>query len=254
MLDIDEALAWPADCAAPADRPVAHWRARRAAAPAARWRVPPLGTVFGTLLNHHDALAALGDAVHQSPYKAAPQAPVLYIKPRNCFIGDGDAIVVPDGVDELEIGATLGLIVGREASRVHEDEALSYVAGYTVCNDVSVPHASYYRPSLRFKCRDSFLPVGPWIVGARHVSDPDALGIRVEIDGRTVQQVDRPRLVRGAARLVAEVSDFMTLSVGDVLMLGVAAGAPRARAGQRVTIDIDRVGTLANTLVAEGRA
>jgi 5-oxopent-3-ene-1,2,5-tricarboxylate decarboxylase / 2-hydroxyhepta-2,4-diene-1,7-dioate isomerase len=254
MLDIDEALAWPFGCAAAADLPVAQWRARRDAAPSERWHVPPLGTVFGTLLNHHDALAALGDAVHQPPYKAPPKAPVLYIKPRNCFVGDGDEIVVPQGVAELEIGATLGLVIGRDACRVREDEALSFVAGYVVCNDVSVPHASYYRPSIRFKCRDSFLPVGPWILAARHLPDPDAVAMRVAVDGRTVLRIDRPRLVRGAARLIADVSAFMTLSAGDMLMLGVPATAPRARAGQRVSIDIEGVGTLTNPLVAEGRA
>jgi 5-oxopent-3-ene-1,2,5-tricarboxylate decarboxylase / 2-hydroxyhepta-2,4-diene-1,7-dioate isomerase len=120
-----------------------------------------------------------------------------------------------------------------------------------VCNDVSVPHDSYYRPSLRFKCRDSFLPIGPRIVGARQVASPDALGISVTIDGVTVQRSSTAGMRRGVARLIAEVSDFMTLSPGDVLMLGVPAGAPRARVGQRVTITIDGVGTLENHLVRE---
>jgi 5-oxopent-3-ene-1,2,5-tricarboxylate decarboxylase/2-hydroxyhepta-2,4-diene-1,7-dioate isomerase len=251
MLDIDAALAWPDGSAAPADRPLAHWRAWRDAAPHRRFRAPPLGTVYGTLLNHRDALLALGDAVERPPYKAAPKAPVLYIKPRNCVIGDGAAIVVPAGVAELEMGATLGMVIGRDACRVAEADALSCIAGYTVCNDVSVPHASYYRPSIRFKCRDGFLPVGPWIVGARHIADADAVGLRVEVDGRTVQRTDSPRWVRGAARLIAAVSEFMTLSAGDMLMLGVPAGAPRARAGQRVAIHIDGVGTLESPLVAE---
>ena len=78
------------------------------------------GTVYGTLLNHHDALAALGSAVHEPPYKAPPKAQVLYIKPRNTWAGAGDAIIVPAGVDELEIGATLGLVIGRTACRVSE--------------------------------------------------------------------------------------------------------------------------------------
>lgn len=96
------------------------------------------GTVYGTLLNHHDALAALGDAVNAPPYKAAPKAPILYIKPRNTWLDAGDAIVVPAGVPELEIGATLGLVIGRPACRVTEADALSYVAGYVIVNDVSV--------------------------------------------------------------------------------------------------------------------
>jgi 5-oxopent-3-ene-1,2,5-tricarboxylate decarboxylase/2-hydroxyhepta-2,4-diene-1,7-dioate isomerase len=215
------------------------------------WPLHRLGTVYGTLLNHRAALAALGDAVHQPPYKAAPKAPVLYIKPRNCHIGPGDAIVVPAGAGEVEIGANLGIVIGRETCRVAEADALACVAGYTVCNDVSLPHASFYRPSLRFKCRDTFLPIAPGIAAARDLIAPDEAGFAVEVDGRTLQQGRMDGMQRPVARLIAEVSAFMTLNPGDVLMLGTPHGAPRARAGQRVAITIDGVGTLANPLVAE---
>lgn len=208
------------------------------------------GTVYGTLLNHADALAALGEAVHEPPYKAPPKAPVLYIKPRNTWADAGDAIVVPAGVNELEIGATLGLVIGRTACRVREAEALSFVAGCVIVADVSVPHASYYRPSLRFKARDGFCPIGP-VVPLGRVGALDALQVQVEVDGVLVHRSSTAGLMRTAARLLAEVSEFMTLSPGDVLMLGVAAGAPRARAGQRVSILIDGLGRLDNPLVAE---
>ena len=214
----------------------------------------PLGTVYGALLNHRAALAALGEAVHQPPYKAPPRSPVLYIKPRNTFAADGDAVVVPAGVDDVEIGAALGIVIGRDACRVAEADAPACVAGYTVCNDVSVPHASFYRPSLRFKCRDGFLPIGPWVVAAHRVADADALAVQVSLDGRIVQQTSTAGMQRPVARLIAEVSAFMTLAAGDVLMLGVAAGAPRARPGQRVRIHIESVGTLENPLVAETAA
>lgn len=248
--NLREALGWPTHQAWPEDQPLAHWQGVATAA----FRALPVGTAYGALLNHRAALAALGDAVHAAPYKAPPKAPVLYIKPRNTFAGHGDVIVVPAGVDELEVGATLGIVIGREACRVGEAEALACVAGYTVCNDVSVPHASFYRPSLRFKCRDGFLPMGPWIVAAPHVAEPDALAVRVHLDGRLVQQTSTAGMQRPVARLIAEVSAFMTLAAGDLLMLGVAAGAPRARAGQRVRIEIDGIGALENPLVAEGAA
>lgn len=211
------------------------------------------GTVYGALLNHHDALAALGDAVHQPPYKAPPRAPVLYIKPRNTWVGNGDAVRVPAGVDALEIGATLGLVLGRVACRVSPAQALSLVAGYVIVVDVSVPHASFYRPSLRFKACDSFCPIGAFVPADRAV-DPDALDISVAIDGQTVHRCSTAGLVRSCAQLLADVSEFMTLSPGDVLSVGVAAGAPLARAGQRVRVAISGLGQIENPLIAEGAA
>jgi len=215
--------------------------------------MPPRGTVYGSLLNFRDALDALGDAVHQPPYKAPPKAPILYIKPRNTIAVDGDAVVVPHGVDALEIGASLGLVIGCTACRVDEAQALAHVSGYVIVNDISVPHASYYRPAMRLKCRDGFCPIGTPVARAA-VSDPGALTLVVEIDGVPVQRASTAGLIRPAARLLAEVSAFMTLHPGDVLMIGVPAGAPRARAGQRVSISVDGLGRLQNTLVAEASA
>ena len=214
-------------------------------------QAPLRGTVYGTLLNHHDALAALGSAVDLPPYKGAPKAPILYIKPRNTCIADGQAIMVPYGVPALEMGATLGLVIGRPACRVSEAAALDFVAGYVIVNDVSMPHASYYRPSLRFKARDSFCLIGRF-VARDAVGSPDALGITVAIDGKVAQRASTAGLIRSAARLLAEVSDFITLAPGDVLSVGVAAGAPQAQAGQQVCITIDGLGQLENPLVSEG--
>ena len=212
---------------------------------------PPRGTVYGTLLNFRDALEGLGDAVDRAPYRAPPKAPILYIKPRNTIASHEDPIVVPSGIDELEIGVSLGLVIGRAACRLRESDALAFLAGYVVVNDVSVPHDSYYRPSLRFKARDTFCPIGPFVARVR-VGSPDALGIVVAIDGETVHRANTAGLIRSTARLIAEVSEFMTLATGDVLSVGVAAGAPRARAGQRVSIAIDGLGRLDNPLISEG--
>jgi len=218
--------------------------------PSALASQPPRGTVYGSLLNFRDALDALGESVHQAPYKAPPKAPILYIKPRNTFAADGDPLVVPSGVDTLEIGASLGLVIGRTACRVSEAQAMEFVSGYVVVNDVSVPHASYYRPSMRFKCRDGFCPIGTPVARAA-VADPNALTIVVEIDGVEAQRASTSGLVRRVERLIAEVSDFMTLHPGDVLMVGVPGGAPQARVGQCVSVSIAGVGRVQNTLIAE---
>lgn len=209
------------------------------------------GVVYGTLLNHRLALQALGAQVNQAPYKAAPKAPVLYLKPRNTLARHGDSVTVPADAPELEVGAALGIVIGRTACRLATDNALDHVAGYTIVNDISVPHESFYRPSVRFKARDGFCPIGPKVVPRAAVADPDALQVQVWVDGVLQHQTSTGERVRNVAQLLVDVTDFMTLQAGDVLMLGVSAGAPRARAGQEVAIEIEGLGRLVNRFIAE---
>jgi 5-oxopent-3-ene-1,2,5-tricarboxylate decarboxylase/2-hydroxyhepta-2,4-diene-1,7-dioate isomerase len=124
------------------------------------------------------------------------------------------------------------------------------VAGYLIVNDVNVPHDTFYRPSIRFKARDGFCPLGPAVVPRNAIEDPDALTLRTHVDGVLVQTASTADLVRSAATLLADVTEFMTLIPGDVLALGVAWPAPRVRAGQRVAISADALGTLSNKFVA----
>ena len=206
------------------------------------------GTVYGCLFNHRPALAALGDAVHAAPYKAAPRAPVLYLKPRNTLAGDGASVVVPRDADELELGATLGLVIGRTACRVSESQAPQCVAACTIVADISVPHDSFYRPSVRLNARDGFCPIGPQLVPG---FSEKARKLRLWVDGALVHESSTGDRIRSAALLLADVTEFMTLSPGDVLMLGVSAGAPRVRAGQRAVIEIEGLGFLKMSFVAE---
>ena len=209
------------------------------------------GTVYGTLMNHRDALEALGASVHEAPYKAPPKSVVLYVKPRNTLAGPGDAVEVPADAPELEVGPSLGLVIGRTACRVSEAQALDHVAGCVIVADISVPHASFYRPQVRFKAGDGFCPIGPRVVARAAAGDLDRLGIRVFVDGRLAQSASSSGHVRSAARLLADVTDFMTLQPGDVLLTGVPHGAPRVRAGQQVAIEIEGLGRLEMRFVAE---
>jgi 5-oxopent-3-ene-1,2,5-tricarboxylate decarboxylase/2-hydroxyhepta-2,4-diene-1,7-dioate isomerase len=208
------------------------------------------GMVYGTLLNSLATLASIGDAAQELPYRGAPRAPVLSVKPRNTLVGPGAVVTLPVGVTEVEIGPALGLVIGRPACALREPEALSALAGYIVVADLSVPHDSFYRPSVRLKAWDGACPIGPGVVARAAVADPDALPVQVWVDGEPVHSTTTGGMQRPAARLLAEVTDFMTLSPGDVLMLGVGHGAPRARAGQRVAIEIGGVGRLEFSLVA----
>jgi 5-oxopent-3-ene-1,2,5-tricarboxylate decarboxylase / 2-hydroxyhepta-2,4-diene-1,7-dioate isomerase len=209
------------------------------------------GTVYGALLNDPSALTALGDAVYQPPYKSPPKGPVLCVKPRNTLAKDGDSLRVPAKSDALVVGASLGLVIGRTACRVRAADASDFIAGYTIVNDVSVAHDSCYRPSIRYKARDGFCPIGPQVVHASAVLDPDALAVRIYLDDHLAQTTSTSQRIRPVAELLAAVTDFMTLQPGDILTLGASAGAPHARVGQRVAIEIQGLGRLENRVVAE---
>lgn len=212
------------------------------------------GVVYGALLNDPRLLAEMGEAARAAPYKAPPVHPVLQIKPRNTLVGDGAAVQVPEGVNALEMGATLAVVIGRTACRVSREAAMDVVAGYAIANDICVPQDNvgrHYRPSLRYRVRDGFCPLGPKVTPAGDVPDPDVLGVRVMVDGRLAQSTSTSGRTRGVAQVIADVSEFMTLAPGDIVLLGASAGAPLARAGQTVTIEIDGLGRLTHRLVAE---
>jgi len=230
----------------------AEWLALATAPDGPMFEAPVSGTVVTVLINDAAALARLGDALHAPPYKAPPVAPVLAIKPRNAIVGHRARVAVPAGA--VEIGATLGIVLGRTACRVDVADALAHVAGYTIVVDFSLPQESLYRPDLRLRARDGFCPIGPMVVARALVADPDALAVAVAVDGVTVWRGSTGGRVRGVARLLADVSEFMTLMPGDVLALGAADGAPRARAGQEVAAAVDGLGTLVARLVAEEAA
>jgi 5-oxopent-3-ene-1,2,5-tricarboxylate decarboxylase/2-hydroxyhepta-2,4-diene-1,7-dioate isomerase len=209
--------------------------------------VPPYrlsGTVYGALLNHRSALAALGDAVNKPPYNAPPKHPVLFIKPRNTLALGGEAVEIAAGTPELEVGACVGLVIGRTACRVSAPQALDYVAGYLIVADVSIPHANFFRPSVRYKARDGYCPLGPAVTARAAAVNPDALTLRSYVDGALIQSANTADLIRPAAQLLADVTEFMTLAPGDILALGAAAPAPRVRSGQRMTISVEGLGSL----------
>ena len=201
----------------------------------------PAGTVYGTLLNFRAELKALAPQMTQPPYKAPPQAPVLYVKTANTWSPHGSEIAVPANVPEVEVGASVGMVIGEGG----------VVAGYVLMNDLSVPHASFFRPPVKFKCIDAFLGVGAAVRDAREVPDAAALRVEVRINGELKQSVDFSQLHRPAARLLSDVTGFMTLAPGDVLMLGCDLGRPLARAGDRIDISSPGFATLSNTLVKE---
>jgi 5-oxopent-3-ene-1,2,5-tricarboxylate decarboxylase/2-hydroxyhepta-2,4-diene-1,7-dioate isomerase len=212
---------------------------------------PVTGTVYGSLLNFQGVMNQLKDQLTEKPYTSPPNAPILYIKPANTFNRNGAGIPIPENVAKLEIGASLGIVIGKKAVTVTEETALSYIAGYVIVNDVSIPHESLFRPAIQQKARDGFCPMGPWIVDQNHVDDPDNLAIRVYINNELVQENSTKNLIRSVPRLLVDVTEFMSLNPGDVLFVGVPEMAPLAEIGDKVRIEIEGLGSLENIIVED---
>ncbi|HEY8908144.1 MAG TPA: fumarylacetoacetate hydrolase family protein, partial [Rhodoferax sp.] len=187
-------------------------------------------------------------ALNAAPYKGAPQAPAMYIKPANTRVTPGARIALPKGATAVEVGATIGLVMGRAAGRLSCDNALQAMAGVVLAADLSLPHDSYYRPAIREKCFDASLPMGT----VQPLVDLGNLVLTTEIDGLVVEQRSLTDLVRNPAQLLVDVSAFMTLAEGDVLLTGVSYRAPEATAGSQVCISAQGLGTLQFSIASEG--
>ncbi|WP_144510225.1 fumarylacetoacetate hydrolase family protein [Bacillus sp. FJAT-22090] len=213
--------------------------------------IPIKGTVYSTLLNYKGALAELGDTVNNTPYNSPPIAPILYIKPANTFNCHRAAIPMPVGITKLVVGAALGIVIAKKAIAVNEANALNYIAGYIIVNDVCIPHDSVYRPAVPYYARDGFCPIGPWIIDRHEVVNPDDLAIRVFINDKLQQENSTANLIRPISRLLADVTEFMTLYPGDVLLVGTPENAPLVEVGDKVRIEIAGIGILENVVMEE---
>lgn len=209
------------------------------------------GTLFGIALNYKDLLQARLPEFQQPPYQNPPIKPVLFIKTSNTRNAHGQPVVFPAGVERLQPGPALGVVIGKDASRVSEAESMEYVAGYCIVNEISLSEDSYYRPAVKAKCRDGFCPIGPELVPASEIANPNALGIRLLVNGELRQENTTANWVRTIPQLIAELSEFMTLHAGDVLITGTPEGRVDVQPGDEVVVEIDGLGRLTNRIVAQ---
>ena len=191
-------------------------------------------TIYGVILNDTKTLATLEPELSQTPYKAPAKAPVLYIKPFNTLNTTG-VVHLPADTDTLEVGSSIGLVIGKTASRLTADNALDALAGMVAAVDLSVPHDSYYRPAIREKCFDGSLVLGDITA----LSDMASLSLSTQINGSLVNTRNLSDLKRDVATLLVDVTEFMTLNEGDVLLLGVEYQAPTAKASDSVQVSVN---------------
>ena len=169
-------------------------------------------------LNYSDHAAETGSPI--------PKEPIIFMKTTSAIVGCNDAVVIPKGSVKTDWEVELGVVIGSKARYVEKADALSYVAGYCVVNDVSEREYQLERGGTWDKGKgcDTFGPVGPWMVTADEVSDPQALGMWLEVNGKRVQNGSTKTMIFGVAELVAYCSRFMTLYPGDLISTGTPPG------------------------------
>jgi 5-oxopent-3-ene-1,2,5-tricarboxylate decarboxylase / 2-hydroxyhepta-2,4-diene-1,7-dioate isomerase len=145
------------------------------------------------------------------------------------------------------------VVIGKTARHVTKANAYAYVAGYTVANDYAIRDylENYYRPNFRVKSRDSATPLGPWLADAAEAGDPMNLQLRTLVNGRVTQEGNTRDMIFDIPALIAYLSEFMTLSPGDVILTGTPEGLANVEVGDEVITEIDGIGSLRNTIVGD---
>jgi 2-keto-4-pentenoate hydratase/2-oxohepta-3-ene-1,7-dioic acid hydratase in catechol pathway len=169
-------------------------------------------------LNYADHAAETGNPI--------PKEPIVFLKSLSAFTGPNDDVKLPRGSKKLDWEVELGVVIGKTARYVPENEALDYVAGYCVCNDVSEREFQTERGGTWDKGKgcDTFGPTGPWMVTKDEVSDPQDLPLWTEINGKRFQDGSTQTMIFGVVKLVSYVSHFITLQPGDVIATGTPPG------------------------------
>ncbi len=189
---------------------------------------------------------------------AVPTSPILFSKFPSSVIWHGDTVIIPQGSTQTDYEAELAVVIGRRASRVSAAEAMDYVLGYTCLNDVSARDFQFADGQWqRGKACDTFAPVGPWVVTKDEISDPHALRIQLRLNGETMQDSNTTQLIFKIPQLVEFISTYVTLEPGDMIATGTPPGVGFARkppvylkAGDRMEVEIEGIGVLANTVAA----
>ena len=189
-----------------------------------------------------------------------PKEPILFMKPNSAAVGANHAVVLPQGSVKGDWEVELAVVIGTQARYVSEADALSYVAGYCVANDVSEREYQIERGGTWDKGKgcDTFGPLGPWLVTADEVGDPQNLGMWLDVNGQRRQTGNTKTMIFGVAQIVSYVSRFMTLSPGDVIITGTPPGVGMGakpnptylKPGDEIRLGIDKLGEQRQTVHA----
>jgi 2-keto-4-pentenoate hydratase/2-oxohepta-3-ene-1,7-dioic acid hydratase in catechol pathway len=180
--------------------------------------VANVGKFLGIGLNYADHAAEAGLPV--------PTEPILFMKANSCIQGANDDVMLPKGSTKADWEVELGIVIGTEARHVSQKDALSYVAGYCLINDVSERAFQFERGGTWDKGKgcDTFGPIGPWLVTRDEVTNPQKLSMWLDLNGVRMQSGNTKTMIFGVAKIVSYLSQFMTLKPGDVICTGTPPG------------------------------
>jgi 2,4-diketo-3-deoxy-L-fuconate hydrolase len=240
-------------------------RARRAAEAGDLEPVDVAGLRIGAPVARPGAVVCIGQnyAAHAAESGAEPPTqPVIFFKHPNTVVGPDDDVELPPGSERLDWEVELGVVIGRRASRLSSpEEALAHVAGYAVSHDVSERTWQLDESGGQWskgKCGPTFNPLGPWLVPASEVADPQQLRLRSWVGGEARQDSTTADMVFGVAHLVWHLSHYLTLDPGDLVNTGTPEGVamsgrfPYLGAGDVVELEVDRLGRQRQQVVAAG--
>ena len=209
--------------------------------------IPRPGKVICIGLNYRDHAEESGMDI--------PEEPLVFSKFSSCVVPHGAEVVLPEGANEVDYEAEFGVVIGRTASRVSEADARAHVLGYCNVNDVSARDFQFKDGQWqRGKACDTFCPMGPFILTADEVADPEQLRIRFRLNGDTMQDSSTKQLIFGIDALIAYLSRYITLEPGDLISTGTPPGVGFARKppiyvqpGDVMEVEVEGLGVLKNT-------
>ncbi len=189
--------------------------------------VAKVGKVIAVGLNYTDHAAEAGLKV--------PDEPVLFMKATTAITGPFEEVILPRGSQKCDWEVELAIVIGKEARYVSEANAADHIAGFTICNDVTDRHFQFERSGqwVKGKSADTFCPLGPWLVTADEIADPQALDLWLDVSGERMQTGSTRTMVFGVHMLVSYISQFMTLQPGDVIPTGTPPGVGMGKKPQR---------------------
>jgi 2-keto-4-pentenoate hydratase/2-oxohepta-3-ene-1,7-dioic acid hydratase in catechol pathway len=187
-----------------------------------------------------------------------PTEPILFNKLANCIVGPNDDVMVPKGSLKLDYEVELAFVIGTRARYVPANDALSHIAGYCICNDVSERHFQSERGGqwMKGKCAETFGPLGPWLVTPDEIKDVQQLAMSLDVNGKRRQTGSTKTMIFSVAHLLSYISHFMVLDPGDVVTTGTPPGVALGmkppvwlKAGDTVTLSVEGLGTQTQKIV-----